>query len=133
MRSTFVACVLASLWLAAPGAAQAEVRGDLRAAIASAKERIYPALVNIQVVAQEFGGGRAVRSLRANHAKFITRPVHSDVRWGTQDIEPAFIAVMNSDLEGTVRKQLGTAFTPTSEYGSGEPWLRTCSRPQLDS
>lgn len=60
-----------------------------------------------------------VRRLRANHARFITKTVKSDVRWGTQAIEPAFIAVVNSDLEGTIRKNFGDAFTPVAEYGSG--------------
>lgn len=61
----------------------------------------------------------AVRTLRANHAKFISNVVHSDVRWGTQAIEPAFIAVINSDLEGTIRKQFGDNFTPVAKYGNG--------------
>ena len=61
----------------------------------------------------------AVRTLRANHAKFISNVVKSDVRWGTQAIEPAFVAVINSDLEGTIRKQFGDNFTPVARYGSG--------------
>lgn len=61
----------------------------------------------------------AVRSLRANHGKYITRLVKSDVRYGTQACEPSFVAVMNSDLEGTVRENLGTGFTPVADYGSG--------------
>ena len=66
----------------------------------------------------------AVRSLRANHARFITKTVKSDVRWGTQAIEPAFIAVVNSDLEGTIRKSFGDAFTPVAEYGSNATVLQ---------
>lgn len=66
----------------------------------------------------------AVRNLRANHARFITKTVKSDVRWGTQSIEPAFIAVINSDLEGTIRKQFGADFTPVSDYGAGATVLQ---------
>ena len=66
----------------------------------------------------------AVRGLRANHARFITKTVKSDVRWGTQAIEPAFIAVAHSDLEGTIRKQFGDNFTPVAEYGSGATVLQ---------
>jgi len=66
----------------------------------------------------------AVRTLRANHAKFITNVVKSDVKWGTQAIEPAFIAVINSDLEGTIRKQFGDAFTPVARYGAGATVLQ---------
>lgn len=61
----------------------------------------------------------AVRGLRAAHAKFITKTVKSDVKWESASIEPAFIAVMNSDLEGTIRKQLGTNFTPVADYAAG--------------
>lgn len=66
----------------------------------------------------------AVRNLRGNHARFITSVVKSDVRWGTQAIEPAFIAVIHSDLEGTIRKQFGDAFTPVARYGSGSTVLQ---------
>ena len=74
---------------------------------------------NLIVAALSIGELRsAVRSLRANHAKFITNVVKSDVKWGTQAIEPAFIAVVNSDLEGTIRKQFGDAFVPVAKYGA---------------
>ena len=75
---------------------------------------------NLIVAALSLGELRAaVRNLRANHARFITKVVKSDVKWGTQAIEPAFIAVVNSDLEGTIRKQFGDAFTPVARYGAG--------------
>lgn len=80
---------------------------------------------NLIVAALSIGEIRAaVRALRANHARFITKVVKSDVRWGTQAIEPAFIAVVHSDLEGTIRKQFGDAFTPVAEYGSGASVLQ---------
>lgn len=60
----------------------------------------------------------AVRSIRNNHGRPITKVVKSDVRYGTQACEPSFVAVCHSDLEGTIRKQLGTNFTPVADYGS---------------
>ncbi len=66
----------------------------------------------------------AIRSIRANHGKPITRLTKADVRYGTQSCEPSYIAVMNSDLEGTVRENLGTAFTPVADYGAGATVLQ---------
>lgn len=60
----------------------------------------------------------AIRSIRANHGRPIAQMVKSDVRWGTQAIEPSYVAICHSDLEGTIREQLGTGFTPVAEYGS---------------
>lgn len=60
----------------------------------------------------------AVRSIRANHGRPITKVVKSDVRYGTQACEPSFVAICHSDLEGTIRKQLGANFTPVADYGS---------------
>jgi N4-gp56 family major capsid protein len=60
----------------------------------------------------------AVRSIRANHGRPITKVVKSDVRYGTQACEPSFVCVVHSDLEGTIRKQLGSSFTPVADYGS---------------
>lgn len=60
----------------------------------------------------------SVRSIRGNHGRPITKVVKSDVRYGTQACEPSFIAVCHSDLEGTIRKQLGANFTPVADYGS---------------
>lgn len=66
----------------------------------------------------------AVRNLRNNHARFITKVVKSDVRWGTQAVEPSFVAVIHSDLESTIRKQMGDNFTPVAKYGSGATVLQ---------
>lgn len=60
----------------------------------------------------------AVRSIRANHGRPITKVVKSDVRYGTQSCEPSFVAICHSDLEGTIRKQLGANFTPVADYGA---------------
>ena len=72
-------------------------------------------------IAAPFGAAElraAVRSIRANHGRPITKVVKSDVRYGTQAVEPSFVAICHSDLEGTIRKQLGTNFTPVADYGS---------------
>lgn len=66
----------------------------------------------------------AIRTLRANHAKVISNVVKSDARWGTQAIEPAFAMVMHTDMEGTARKVLGSAFTPVADYGAGATILK---------
>ena len=60
----------------------------------------------------------AVRSIRSNHGRPITKVVKSDVRFGTQACEPSFVAVCHSDMEGTLRKTLGANFTPVADYGS---------------
>lgn len=72
--------------------------------------------IKIPVTAAELRA--AVRSIRANHGRPITKVVKSDVRYGTQACEPSFVAVCHSDLEGTLRKQLGANFTPVADYGS---------------
>ena len=80
---------------------------------------------NLIVAALSIGELRsAVRNLRGNHARFITNVVKSDVKWGSQAIEPAFIAVFHSDLEGTIRKQFGDNFTPVARYGAGATVLQ---------
>ncbi len=66
----------------------------------------------------------ALRSIRANHGRPITKLVKADVRYGTQACEPAYIAVCHSDLEGTIRENLGTSFTPVADYGAGATILQ---------
>lgn len=60
----------------------------------------------------------ALRSIRANFGRPISQIVKSDVRFGTQSCEPSYVAIVNSDLEGTIREQLGANFTPVADYGS---------------
>ena len=60
----------------------------------------------------------ALRSIRANFGRPISQVVKSDVRFGTQSCEPSYVAIVNSDLEGTIREQLGANFTPVADYGS---------------
>jgi len=55
----------------APAAAQLDQPKDLRAAIAFAKKKVYPALVNIKVVSRRFSGGRAVRSVSSGSGTII--------------------------------------------------------------
>lgn len=66
----------------------------------------------------------ALRSVRAQHGRPITQLVKSDVRWGTQACEPAYVLVCHSDLEGSIRESLGTGFTPVADYGSGATVLQ---------
>lgn len=60
----------------------------------------------------------ALRSIRAQYGRPITQIIKSDIRWGTEAAEPSYIAVMHTDLEGTVRENLGANFTPVADYGS---------------
>lgn len=66
----------------------------------------------------------ALRSIRANHGRPITQIVKSDVRYGTEACEPSYVAIVHTDLEGTIREQLGANFTPVADYGSGATVLK---------
>ena len=66
----------------------------------------------------------ALRSIRANHGRPITQLVKSDVRYGTESCEPAYVAIVHSDLEGTIRDTFGTGFTPVADYGAGAKVLQ---------
>lgn len=66
----------------------------------------------------------ALRSIRANHGRPITQLVKSDVRYGTESCEPAYVAIVHSDLEGTIRDTFGTSFTPVADYGAGAKVLQ---------
>ena len=61
----------------------------------------------------------ALRSIRANHGRPISQIVKSDVRYGTESVEAAYVAIVHSDLEGTIRDTFGSSFTPVADYGSG--------------
>lgn len=61
----------------------------------------------------------ALRSIRANHGRPISQIIKSDVRWGTEAVEAAYVAIVHSDLEGTIRDTFGSSFTPVADYGSG--------------
>jgi N4-gp56 family major capsid protein len=61
----------------------------------------------------------ALRSIKANHGKPITSMTKADVKYGSQAIEPSYIAMIHSDMEATVREVLGAGFTPVADYGTG--------------
>ena len=61
----------------------------------------------------------ALRSIRANHGRPISQIIKSDVRYGTESVEAAYVAIVHSDLEGTIRDTFGSSFTPVADYGSG--------------
>ncbi|MHC4814876.1 MAG: S1C family serine protease [Planctomycetota bacterium] len=59
-----------------PATAQLDAPKDLRAAIAFAKKKVYPALVNIKVVSRRFSGGRTVRSVGSGSGTIISSQRH---------------------------------------------------------
>ena len=61
----------------------------------------------------------ALRSIRANHGRPISQIIKSDVRFNTESVEAAYVAIVHSDLEGTIRDTFGSSFTPVADYGSG--------------
>ena len=61
----------------------------------------------------------ALRSIRANHGRPISQIIKSDVRFNTESVEASYVAIVHSDLEGTIRDTFGSSFTPVADYGSG--------------
>jgi serine protease Do len=59
-----------------PATAQLDEPKDIRAAIAFAKKKVYPALVNIKVVSRRFSGGRTVRSVGSGSGTIINSQRH---------------------------------------------------------
>ncbi|MDR5867929.1 N4-gp56 family major capsid protein [Halomonas koreensis] len=63
---------------------------------------------------------RAVtRALKVERAKKVTKMVSSSVKYGTEAIDAAFIAVAHTHLEADIRDMPG--FVPTEKYGSMKP------------
>lgn len=58
------------------GGEDASEAGRLRRAVAMARDRVYPALVNISTVTQRFRGGRAVRFLAAGSGVIVSPAGH---------------------------------------------------------
>lgn len=58
----------------------------------------------------------AVRSLRANRGKPITRILDSSPNWNTRAVEGGFVAVAHTDTEADIRNLAG--FIPVADYGS---------------
>lgn len=61
----------------------------------------------------------AVRSLRSNRGKPITRILDSSPNWQTRAVEGGFVAVGHTDLEADIRNLPG--FIPVADYGSRQP------------
>lgn len=61
----------------------------------------------------------AVRTLRANKAKKITRVLSGSPDYSTYPVEAAYVAVAHTHLEHDIRGLPG--FTPVAEYGSMKP------------
>ena len=60
---------------------------------------------------------RAVtRQLKVERAKKVTSMVSSSVKYGTEQIDAAYLAVAHTHLEGDIRDMPG--FVPTEKYGS---------------
>ena len=64
---------------------------------------------------------QAIRSIRSQHGRPITKVIRSTPSYETYNIEPAFIAICNTDLIPAIR-DLGAGFTPASDYGSYTPF-----------
>ncbi|HCJ52052.1 MAG TPA: N4-gp56 family major capsid protein [Gallionella sp.] len=75
------------------------------------------AQVTTSLTSKEVRAG--LRSIKANYGKAITKMAKAGTDYGAQAIEPAYIAVINSDLEATIRGNLGANFTPVADYGPG--------------
>jgi N4-gp56 family major capsid protein len=63
---------------------------------------------------------RAVRALKRQNARFITKVVRSTVAYGTENVAPGFVALIHPDCEADVRNLAG--FTPSEKYGTITPW-----------
>jgi len=61
----------------------------------------------------------AVRTLRAQRAKPLTKIQDGSVKVGTRPIEAGYIAFGHTDMEADLRSLTG--FTPIAEYGSRQP------------
>lgn len=66
------------------------------------------------------GQRRAVRALKRQNARFITKVVRSTVAYGTENVAPGYVALIHPDCESDVRNLVG--FTPAEKYGSISPW-----------
>lgn len=63
---------------------------------------------------------RAVtRSLKTERAKKVTKVMSSSVKYGTEAVDAAYIAVGHTHLEADIRDMPG--FVPTEKYGSMKP------------
>jgi N4-gp56 family major capsid protein len=63
---------------------------------------------------------RAVRALKRQNARPITKVIRSTVAYGTENVAPGFVALIHPDCEADVRNLAG--FTPAEKYGTITPW-----------
>ncbi len=63
---------------------------------------------------------RALRSIKRQNGRPITKIVRSTPAYGTENVAPGFIGLIHPDLEGDVRAM--TNFTPAEKYGSVTPY-----------
>lgn len=63
---------------------------------------------------------KAVRQLKRQNARTITRIVRSTPSYGTVNVEPGYVALIHPDIEPTVRSLAG--FKSTADYGAMTPW-----------
>lgn len=63
---------------------------------------------------------RAIRALKRQNARFITKIVRSTVAYQTENVAPGFVGLIHTDCEADVRNMVG--FTPAERYGSITPW-----------
>lgn len=63
---------------------------------------------------------RAVRTLKRQNARAITRVVRSTPAYGTEAVAPAFVAMVHPDCASDIRTLTG--FVPTEKYGQMTPW-----------
>ena len=63
---------------------------------------------------------RAVRALKRQNARQITKIVRSTPAFNTDSVAPGFVGLIHPDLEADVRAMSG--FTPAERYGTITPW-----------
>jgi len=76
LRKTFVVGVLSLLLLGAPTQARERGQDDLRQDMEFARQRVFPALVNISVVMERHGGGRSRRTAGAGSGVIVSVAGH---------------------------------------------------------
>lgn len=60
------------------------------------------------------------RGIKRQNGRTITKIVRSTAAYGTENVAPAYVAIVHPDLEPSVRAL--TDFTPSEKYGSITPW-----------
>lgn len=63
---------------------------------------------------------KAVRALKRQNARFITKIVRSTPAFGTEACAPGYVALIHPDCESDVRNMAG--FVPAEKYGTITPW-----------